>query len=93
MPKEQKKTVIKVIGKMSKMTFDTFESKAVFIRDRLRGSHPKDHFWVGICKVDSFFRVCSIEINDYLFSWVWRLWVSHLFSYSPGWVKKSGKQQ
>jgi hypothetical protein len=56
-----------VIGQISKMTFNTFESKAVFIRDRLRGSHPKDHFWVGICKVDSFFRVCSIELNDYLF--------------------------
>ena len=49
------------------MTFNTFESKAVYIIDRLRTAHAKDHFWVGICKVDSFFRVCSVELNDYLF--------------------------
>ena len=49
------------------MTFKTNESKAVYIRDRLSSAHAKDHFWVGICKVDSFFRVCSVELNDYIF--------------------------
>ena len=49
------------------MTFNTFESKAVYIRDRLRTSHPGDHFWVGICRVDSFVRAPSVELENYLF--------------------------
>ena len=49
------------------MTFNTFESKAVYIRDRLRTAHAKDHFWVGSLPIDSFVRASSVELENYLF--------------------------